>query len=341
VSNYPRNCWWVAATSAEVTTTPFQRWLLDTPVALYRTAAGQPVALDDRCPHRWAPLSEGQVDGEIITCPYHGARFEPDGKCVAFPAQKAVPGTMQVRSFPLIERGPYIWIWMGDEAARQAADLPPDYAWSAAPEWTLASDTYELGANYMLLHENLLDLTHFNHVHAKTFQFENWTPSPSFHADGNRVGFENSYAKDDLNEHERMLVGLGYPGAERNVADCWFETPALHQVTSTVFINPESGAPFQYLTRINHMVTPVSATQSHYWWLVGTNEPLPEPIRTGYATMIKSAYLEDKVVLESIQRTLDRDPRGSSYPELSFQSDGGGILARRALERILAAERGG
>ena len=35
------------------------RWLLDTPVLLYRTSDGRAVALDNRCPHRGAPLSLG------------------------------------------------------------------------------------------------------------------------------------------------------------------------------------------------------------------------------------------------------------------------------------------
>ncbi len=339
MTNYPRNCWWVAATSVELSIKPFQRWLLDTPVALFRTEAGQPVALDDRCPHRWAPLSGGTVSGDTLVCPYHGARFGPDGHCAKFPAQKAVPSNMQVRSFPVVERGPYIWIWMGQPAARESADLPPDYAWHIDPEWTMATGTYEFAANYMLLHENLLDLTHFNHVHAATFKFENWTPSPKFSTDGDRVGFENGYAKDDLNEHERALVGLAYPGAERNVAECWFETPALHQATSTVYLNQGSDMASKYLTRINHMVTPASASHSHYWWLVGSNEPLPDFVRAGYSDLIKTAYLEDKVILESIQRLMDRDPRGTAYPELSFPSDKGGILARRVLERLLATER--
>jgi phenylpropionate dioxygenase-like ring-hydroxylating dioxygenase large terminal subunit len=54
--NYPRNCWWVAATGAEVGEAPLGRWLLDTPVVLFRSH-GVASALADRCIHRWAPLS--------------------------------------------------------------------------------------------------------------------------------------------------------------------------------------------------------------------------------------------------------------------------------------------
>ena len=61
--NYPRNMWWVAAHSDEIKEKPISRWLLETPVVLYRLEDGTPAALYDRCPHRWAPLSEGNVEG--------------------------------------------------------------------------------------------------------------------------------------------------------------------------------------------------------------------------------------------------------------------------------------
>lgn len=40
-------------------------------VAVFRTAAGEVLAIDDRCPHRGAPLSQGIVHGNAVTCPMH------------------------------------------------------------------------------------------------------------------------------------------------------------------------------------------------------------------------------------------------------------------------------
>ena len=77
--NYPRNMWWVAARSDEIKGKPVSRWLLETPVVLYRLEDGTPAALYDRCPHRWAPLSEGHVEGNKIICPYHGMQFNIEG----------------------------------------------------------------------------------------------------------------------------------------------------------------------------------------------------------------------------------------------------------------------
>jgi nitrite reductase (NADH) small subunit len=41
-------------------------------VAVFRTHDDQVFALDDRCPHKGGPLSEGIVHGHAVTCPLHG-----------------------------------------------------------------------------------------------------------------------------------------------------------------------------------------------------------------------------------------------------------------------------
>ena len=73
--NYPYNCWWVAALSSEVGRDLLGRWLLDTPVLLYRTEDGRAVAVENRCPHRAAPLSLGCLKGDNVQCGYHGFTF--------------------------------------------------------------------------------------------------------------------------------------------------------------------------------------------------------------------------------------------------------------------------
>jgi nitrite reductase (NADH) small subunit len=44
-------------------------------VALFRTADDRVFALDDRCPHKGGPLSEGIVHGTQVTCPLHAWVF--------------------------------------------------------------------------------------------------------------------------------------------------------------------------------------------------------------------------------------------------------------------------
>jgi len=337
--NYPLNCWYVAARTSEVSRTPMQRWLLDTPVMLYRKEDGSPVALDNRCPHRWAPLSDGFLEGDNIVCPYHGARFSSSGSCASYPDAKTIPAAMRVRSFPVIERGPFIWIWMGDDSVRTSTELPPTFDWFSDPSWTTTTNGYEFGANYLLLHENVMDLTHFNYVHAKSFGIDNWRASTAkFKTDGNRVSYEDTYEAADLTAHERAIMNMGHPDSLRQVTEAWFDTPALHTATSTVYNRAGSVLPETTRTHIAHMVTPISPTRTHYWWVVGTDSDLPPEFKQKYGDFIRTGYTEDKVIMESIQRLIDGDDRGRTYPEVSFPGDAGGIAIRRALDRLLAAE---
>ncbi|MGE0747210.1 MAG: Rieske 2Fe-2S domain-containing protein, partial [Rhodospirillales bacterium] len=65
-----RNCWYVAAWDHElVRKKMMRRTLLNEPVVLYRRDDGTPVALEDRCVHRHAPLSAGKVLGDNVECP--------------------------------------------------------------------------------------------------------------------------------------------------------------------------------------------------------------------------------------------------------------------------------
>jgi phenylpropionate dioxygenase-like ring-hydroxylating dioxygenase large terminal subunit len=69
---FMRNAWYCAAWDHEVTRAPRARRIPDTPVLLFRKQDGEAVAIGDRCPHRFAPLSAGVVRGDQIQCPYHG-----------------------------------------------------------------------------------------------------------------------------------------------------------------------------------------------------------------------------------------------------------------------------
>ncbi len=59
-------------------------------IALFNVG-GQFYAIDDACTHKSGPLSEGEVDGTTVTCPWHGAQFDlQTGKALTAPAFKGV-----------------------------------------------------------------------------------------------------------------------------------------------------------------------------------------------------------------------------------------------------------
>lgn len=58
------------------------------PIAIYHLA-GQLHAVSDVCPHAGASLSEGELDGDVVTCPRHGSQFRvTDGERVRGPADE-------------------------------------------------------------------------------------------------------------------------------------------------------------------------------------------------------------------------------------------------------------
>ena len=127
-----RNCWQVTAFARDIGQTPLARTVCGEEIVLFRTQSGRAVALADRCPHRFAPLSLGRVAGEQIQCGYHGLCFDAEGHCVRVPGQDSVPRQAKVHAYPLVERHGFAWIWLGDAALADPAKIP-DVHWCDDP----------------------------------------------------------------------------------------------------------------------------------------------------------------------------------------------------------------
>src|SRR5262245_23096571 len=99
-----RDQWYVAAMSAEVTDAPLGRTICNEPIVLFRPSSGGIAALEDRCPHRKAPLSLGRMCDGHIECAYHGIQFDGGGVCRLIPSQHAIPRGLTARSYPVVDR---------------------------------------------------------------------------------------------------------------------------------------------------------------------------------------------------------------------------------------------
>src|SRR5579863_3320431 len=127
-----RNRWYVAAFPDEVGRTLLARTFLNEDVVLFRKQDGSLSALEDRCAHRRLPLSAGRLLGDTIQCGYHGLVYNGTGACIKVPGQE-IPNGTRVRSYPVIERNQYVWIWMGDPKNADEK-LLPDYSRLSLPE---------------------------------------------------------------------------------------------------------------------------------------------------------------------------------------------------------------
>src|SRR5262245_15303620 len=162
------NCWYVAAWDHELAGGKLlARTILGKPVVLFKGDSGNVVALDDRCAHRGARLSNGRREGDCVRCMYHGLKFDASGKCVQIPGQDNIPPKLGVRSYPVVARDQLVWIWMG-EAAQADPNLILDFPYLRDPKWRGKPDYMHYKANYLLIVDNLSDFAHLAFVHTKT-----------------------------------------------------------------------------------------------------------------------------------------------------------------------------
>src|SRR5262249_61568732 len=97
---FVRNASYIAAWADELEQKPLARRICSEPVVLFRDHDGRAAALVDRCCHRAAPLSRGDVVPAGLQCGYHGLTFDGSGKCVGVPEQSRIPDSLRVQTYP-------------------------------------------------------------------------------------------------------------------------------------------------------------------------------------------------------------------------------------------------
>src|SRR5258708_17311278 len=128
-----RNAWYVAAWDHEVTREPRAVRIIGDSIVLYRTEAGEPVALEDACLHRKLPLSMGRIVGDEVECGYHSLVFDRAGRCTRIPGVKRVPPAVRVRGYPAVSLYGRGWAWGGGPPPPPAANTVGVDDWTAPP----------------------------------------------------------------------------------------------------------------------------------------------------------------------------------------------------------------
>ncbi|MCE3200401.1 aromatic ring-hydroxylating dioxygenase subunit alpha [Paenibacillus sonchi] len=169
--------WYPVAIADEVQDKPLAVKLLDMKLVCYRSE-GKVVIARDLCFHRGAPLSKGWMENGEIVCPYHGFRYNCEGKCTAVPAHPSskISPKLKLIVYPAVERYGLIWTCLGS-AAEQIPDFPgwedPDYINILPPGFDIAGSS----GRQM---EGFLDVSHFAYVHTATFGDRNNTEVPQY-----------------------------------------------------------------------------------------------------------------------------------------------------------------
>ena len=152
--------WHPIAYRAEIGRAPLAVRLMGRPLVLFETA-GRVAVLEDRCPHRNAPLSAGRIVEGQIECPYHGWRFDGAGQC-RHVAGSQTPAQAGAKALPVREHDGIVWTCLAPEPAAFPA-LPPEVGGPGFDSfwWRLPPSRGAIGDAI----ENLLDPVHAYFLH--------------------------------------------------------------------------------------------------------------------------------------------------------------------------------
>ena len=336
--SFIKNAWYVAAWSDEVEDQLFARKILGEHVLLYRQDNGVAVALSDRCPHRFVALHLGKRHGDVVECAYHGLRFDSSGACVLNPNSDVIPKAARLRKYPLVERYSILWIWLGDVEAADDS-LIPDFTCMTDGHHATVHGYIHGASSYMLMLDNILDLSHTNYLHADTLGSEALARVQT------QIIEHDSYI-DVMrwmpNDYQAPLSASSR-GFKDRLADSWIDTRWYCASNFDLVMGmAEPGAPRSEgkVAHSLHLITPETEISNHYFWGNARDyrcddEVLTRQIAVGFASAFTN---EDKPILECQQEMMGGVDFWSLKPVL-LAGDAAAVRIRRRVELLLEREK--
>ncbi|MCH4247285.1 aromatic ring-hydroxylating oxygenase subunit alpha [Acinetobacter populi] len=193
--------WYPVARIEDVSTTPQQVTLLDVKMALYQTESGDIHLVRDICPHRGVPLTKGWVEGEEIVCPYHGLRYNSEGKCTKIPAQPEltkISDRFSLTKFPVVLKYGLVWtsIQSRDPATANFPDLD---TWESEGHQSILPPFVDIGGSSGRQLEGFIDVAHFAWVHHHAFADRDNPVVPKYSTERTSYGLHTEYVSNVSN----------------------------------------------------------------------------------------------------------------------------------------------
>jgi vanillate O-demethylase monooxygenase subunit len=342
INMFPKNAWYVAATSEEIKDKPFAREVCLTNIVFYRNKEGKVIALEDFCTHRGAAMSLGYIEDGDLVCGYHGLKAGCKGKIIEMPGQdpKKIPC---LGYFPVVEKYGFIWIWPGKKENADES-LIPHLEWHDNPEWAYAGGVFDIKCDYRFMIDNLMDLTHEKYVHGSSIGQEEIDESPV------TTEFEDGFVVTSryMNDIEappfwQMCMKHNNLDPTKKV-DRWqkskFVPPGAVLIDVGVALKDKGGkdAPKEDKVRctVVDFMTPQSETSMWYFWgMARSFKPEDNQLTQDILKGQGGIFEEDLEVLEFQQKNLEKFPNRSL---ISLDIDAGGKLARRVLKQMIKEE---
>ncbi|MCI2810655.1 aromatic ring-hydroxylating dioxygenase subunit alpha [Eoetvoesiella caeni] len=338
--SYLKNAWYVAALANEVDATEFfHRKILDTSILIYRKEDGQAVALHDRCPHRFAPLHLGKRLGDDVVCLYHALRFDCSGKCTHNPhGQGHIPKAAQVKSFPLVERFGFLWIWMGDEAAD--LDMLPDFGELETGHPNSVGYTYmHMNANYELIIDNVMDLSHIDHVHGEiiTTRGQLSPQVPQIKEKEKAIS-----ARWEWKQTPAMMIFANFLPEPKEEARHYFDitwTPPANIQLSVGAVQGDKSLDECIGQYDLHTTTPETENSTHYFFATRRNHNVEDAEYNAMKikAMHEAFITEDGPIIQAVQDEMGTNDFFGLNPVL-MSNDVAPVKVRRLLKKLIDEE---
>lgn len=339
MSNYVLNTWYPLAWSREIKNSLSKRRIVEKDLVLYRNSAGDVVAHLDMCPHRMLPLSQGKLKGDVLECGYHGLQFDCSGKCVRVPGQDIIPSNAVVATYPTHENMGLVWIWMGDPALADTSkvyDLPQyhDSNWSS-----VEGDALEIGCHYLNLADNLCDPAHVNFVHLTTLGSSAGEDVP--------VHYERQEGKlitwRWINDAPAIPLFQKFGSFTGNV-DRWhyyhYHAPSIAVIdfgsAATGTGAPEGNRDDCIQIYACHFMTPVDENTTIDHWLHVKNFKATDETNKALSAEFRSAFQEDKGILEAIHINERKYP---NHRSIKLAIDASPTRMRKMVQGMIEAEK--
>ena len=340
-----KNTWYVAFAMTELEALgdkPLGRTICNEQMAFFKGPDGKVAAVEDFCPHRGAPLSLGKVcDGKLV-CGYHGLEMGCEGKTVHMPGQR-VRGFPAIKSYAVVERYGFVWVWPGDQTKADEAQMPV-FEFFDNPAWAYGGGLYHVKADYRLMIDNLMDLTHETYVHANSIGQPEIDETPcTTSVEGDQVILQRHMEGIQAPPFWQMAMsanGLDPQAKVDRWQICRFTPPSHIMIDVGVALAGKGGfdasPEHKAYSVVVDFITPETETSHWYHWGMARqfkphDAALTDKIRTGHGGI----FNEDMEMLQLQQANISKWP---DRKLLMLNIDSGGVQSRRIIDRWLALE---
>lgn len=145
---------------------PAKARILGEDLVVFRNSEGRVGVMDEYCPHRRASLVMARNEDCVLTCLYHGWKFDVDGNIVDMPSEPAgsdFKNRIKHKAYPVKEWGGMIWAYMGPEETMPEFQPP---AWAPNEDVRVSIAKVIIPCNWAQILEGAIDSAHSSSLHS-------------------------------------------------------------------------------------------------------------------------------------------------------------------------------